>query len=152
MKNFNAARKERLQQEANRRRQELIEQRSLLVQNGKLSPDVITALKSIFFSYAGRDDGPSPSEPLLDIVTASRLWYRCGLMLSELAILAEKKAAETAGGAVYDTIISADDFVECMSSVVEEEEAVSSEAFEDGLATYEVRRQKWLLRAFIAIR
>lgn len=111
----------------------------MLVQNGKLSPGVITALKSIFFSYADREHCPYPSEPLLDIVTASRLWYRCGLMLSELAILAEEKATKTADGAIYDTIICADDFVECMSNMVEDEEAVSVETFEDGLATYEVR-------------
>jgi hypothetical protein len=138
VKNFNALRKEKLEQEANRRRQELVEQRSVLIQNGKLSKNVITVLKNIFFSYTGRDDGPSPSEPLLDVVTASRLWYRCGLMLTELAILAEEKAAETANGAVYDTIISADDFIECMSNMVEEEEAVSIEPSEDGVITFEV--------------
>ena len=140
VKNFNALRKERLEQEANRRRQELVEQRSVLIQNGKLSKNVITVLKNIFFSYTGRDDGPSPSEPLLDIVTASRLWYRCGLMLTELAILAEEKASETANGAVYDTIISADDFIECMSNMVEEEEAVSIESSEDGVITFEVSK------------
>ena len=60
-------------------------------------------------------------------------------MLSELAILAEEKAAETIEGAVHDTFISAEDYIECISSVVEEEEAVSVESFEVGPATYEVR-------------
>ena len=61
-------------------------------------------------------------------------------MLSELAILAEEKAAETANGAVYDTIISVDDFIECMSNMVEEEEAVSVETSEDDVITFEVSR------------
>lgn len=140
MKNFNSLRKERQEQKAILRRQELSERRSALVPNGKLSSAVITALKNIFFSYTNGDHSATSPEPLLDIVTASRLWYRCGLMLSELCILAEEKAAETLGGAVHDAIVSVDDFIECMSCVVEEEEAVSVESFEDGPSTYEVRQ------------
>lgn len=123
----------------NRRRQELTEQKSALIQNGKLSPAVVSVLRKIFCSYADRNEATYASEPLLDIVSASRLWYRCGLPLSELAILAEEKAADTIEGAVHDTFIRADDYIECISSVVEEEEAVSVESFEDGPATYEVR-------------
>lgn len=139
VKNFNNLRKQRLEQQASRRRQELAEQRSVVVQNGNLSSAVVSVLKDIFFSYAGRDDKPSSSEPLLDIVTASRLWYRSGLMLSELCILAEEKAAETLEGAVHDTIITADDYIDCMRSVVEEEEAVFVDTFEEGPPTFEVR-------------
>lgn len=150
VKNFNALRKERLDQEAIRRRQELAEQRSVLIQNDKLSPAVIAALKTIFFSYADRDEGTSSTEPLLDIVTASRLWYRSGLMLSELCILAEENAAETIEGAVHDAIICADDFIECINSAVEEEEAVFVETFEDGPASYEVRDRGDILTTAMA--
>ena len=139
VKNFNALRKKRQLQKANRRRQELEEQRNVLIRNGKLSPDLITVLKKIFFSYAGRDEDTPSSEPLLDVVTASRLWYRCGLMLSELCIIVEEKAAETIDGSVDGTFISAIDFIESVSNVVEEEETVSVETYEDGPPSFEVR-------------
>lgn len=139
VKNFNALRKQKLEQQASLRRQELTEQRSILIRDGQLSPAVIKVLKKIFFSYAGRSEDSPPSEPLLDILTASRLWYRCGLVLSELGMLADEKAA-AAEGAVRDIGISFDEFIECVKSVIEDEEAVFVDSLEEGPPSYEVRR------------
>ena len=128
---------------ANRRRRELAELSSTLVQDGKLSPHLKSVLRKIFFSYTSVDDTGTLPGTLLDMVTASRLWYASGLMLSDLRALVEAKVASKPGSALYDKMISADDFLECVDHVVQQDIA-STDSDESVLASCEVRRQSLL--------
>jgi hypothetical protein len=90
-------------------------QRSVLIRNGNLTPELVNALRVIYrYSSDLRLDNPCP-DVQLNRVEASRLWYRCGMKLSHLEKLLEKKLPPSNG-------ISFEDFLDILSSVIREEE------------------------------
>jgi hypothetical protein len=125
---FNSSRREREDEKANRCRQERAEKRALLIQNGMLSSRLKAVLKKIFFAYSSAKDKTASPEQLLGIVAASRLWYLSGLSLSELCSLVEKKVARLPCAAIYDNVVSVDDFLECINCAVKDDIAVSDQA------------------------
>jgi len=78
-------------------RRNLINERAVLIKNGKMTPKLRSVLASIFMQYssppagAGASSSASQAETLpvsyLKYTEAARLWYRCGLKLASLRTL-----------------------------------------------------------------
>jgi hypothetical protein len=106
-----------LQEKNERRRQKLQAERAVLIQGRALTPELTCALQLMFSWYAKEPQQALLSEnPQLNLVAASRLWYRCGMQLSLLDTLVNGKEAP-------DGSIHFKQFVDIVQSVVLDEES-----------------------------
>ena len=93
------------------RRQKLLSERSVLVRNGMLTPELVNVLREIY-----RHSSSNPYQNVqLNRVEASRLWYRCGMKLSHLDELLKTKIPPS-------NEICFEDFLENFIRVVQEED------------------------------
>jgi hypothetical protein len=83
--------KQAQQEKESRRRQEIMTQRSILIEAGMPTVALVKILQNIFTQYLS--DGRS----CLGYVEASRLWYRCGLKLSSLKDIFDSKTSNGNG-------------------------------------------------------
>jgi hypothetical protein len=83
----------------------LIAQRSILLGNGCTAPQVVDALGKIF-SFYSTGENALPDQVVLSRVEASRLWYRCGLKLSCLHAILEKKSPLMRNKVTFDDLLS----------------------------------------------
>jgi hypothetical protein len=97
-------------------RSKLAKQRSLMLENGELTADVVRILKSIFSLYSDdpmyKDDDDALTIP---VTRAARLWYRCGIKLSTLEQTMEGREG---------TSVLLDDFLSVIKAVVDEDDAM----------------------------
>lgn len=101
-----------------KRRKEISKQRSFLVCGSCPTKDLETALKSIFMLYK-KDDGSSGG---IDVISASRLWYRSCLKLSHLDEIVSKKVEEEK--CLYSQVsVSFQDFFSTICEILREDEA-----------------------------
>ena len=107
------------------RHTELGKQRQMLVRGGKPTERLETALRQVFSLY----EDPDQPETGLGVVVASRLWYRSGLKLKNLADLLERKAID-ANCLYADVFVLVDDFLEVVSAILTEDEIFFSEIFD----------------------
>jgi hypothetical protein len=93
-------------------------QRAGLIRDGSLTPKLVDVLRKIFcwFSVSWKPDNDDQAVRL-NRVEASRLWYRCGIKLSNLEQLLEAKSPPTSD-------VCFEDFLERLSSVVRAEDEV----------------------------
>lgn len=112
LQHFVSERKRSQYEEDELKRVALAQKRSLLIQKGRITPELEVVLTSIFSSYA-ETDIDEDGEILLDTVTASRLWYRCGMKLSGLESILEKNARSS---------LTMADFMEVITRIVQEDE------------------------------
>jgi hypothetical protein len=108
--------KQALKDRNDQRRQKLQAERAVLIKDRGLTPELTRALKLIFSWYSKEPQQALLSaNPQLNLVAASRLWYRCGIKLSLLdSILNEKGESENH--------VCFKDFVNILQSVVYDEE------------------------------
>ena len=100
------------------RRSSLVSQRSLLIRDSGLTPELDGILRDIFSWYASDCHGEPGSAGELSRVEASRLWYRCGLKLSALdATLAKKSPASST--------LNIDDFLQLVKKVIVEDSEIT---------------------------
>lgn len=112
LRSFSTDSKQAQQEKDMQRRKELASQRLVLIQNKKLAPGLVKILHEIFVRYSGSKE----QNTQLKHVEAVRLWYRCGLTLSNLdTLIQDKKKSQPIQ-------ICFDDFLEVLSSVIREEE------------------------------
>lgn len=94
----------------------LAKERLILIQDGKPTAKLISALKEVFMLYAGlspmcdTSDDDFETEKRLNRIMAARLWYRCGMKLSHLEVIFEEKSS-----------ISFQDFLDPITRVIEED-------------------------------
>lgn len=118
--------KQALKDKNEQRRKKLQKERAVLIKDDVLTPQLTETLKMIFSWYADEPEQAFHLEnPLLTVVKASRLWYRCGMKLSLLDTLLEEREDS-------DKNIYFKDFVDILERVIkdegnqEEEEDVNS--------------------------
>jgi hypothetical protein len=80
--------KQAQKEKESQRRQEIMSQRSVLIDAGMPTTALVKILRSIFTQYL------SDEQSCLGYVEASRLWYRCGLKLSSLKNILDNKASD----------------------------------------------------------
>jgi hypothetical protein len=93
----------------------LIAQRSILLRNGCTTPEVVVALGKIFSFYSAGENAV-PDQAVLSRVEASRLWYRCGLKLSCLHAILEKKSPPMRNKVTFD------DLLDLVNRVIQEDD------------------------------
>lgn len=98
------------------RRQELESHRSLLIVKGSLSPELIAVLLEIFSRYAANGGILDIATIQLTKIEASRLWYRCGMKLSSLNDILERKLQ---GG---EKMLVFQDFCSLLQRIVDDDE------------------------------
>eukprot|EP00521_Asterionellopsis_glacialis_P007185 CAMPEP_0195289262 /NCGR_PEP_ID=MMETSP0707-20130614/5611_1 /TAXON_ID=33640 /ORGANISM="Asterionellopsis glacialis, Strain CCMP134" /LENGTH=3115 /DNA_ID=CAMNT_0040349249 /DNA_START=115 /DNA_END=9462 /DNA_ORIENTATION=+ len=103
-------------------RRKLIMQRSVLIQSGKPTYELLNILKMIFGWYARKGSKLESGNMSLDPVAAFRLWYRCGMKLSTIQDLLEKKMAGGHNKGYSALSITLDDFLNLITQIVGEEE------------------------------
>jgi hypothetical protein len=100
---FHAAQRAAVEAKNQARRAGLAQEKSLLIQNGTITNRLREVLR-VIVSWYGNER--------LDHLAASRLWYRCGLRLSHLAVLLETRE-----------FVTVNDFLIIIEKIVEEEES-----------------------------
>jgi len=91
-----------------------------LMNNQRLTVDVKNVLHSIFSWYV-KDDQSSeyPLEPLrLRASVAARLWYKCGLKLSNLEAMVVSKSKESTASLDPNICVSFEDFLKAVELAV----------------------------------
>ena len=89
-------------------------ERGLMIEGGKLTPQAIGILKTIFSLYREGQVYREEDESLfIEVKRASRLWYRCGMKLSTI---------DDVIGRTGSNVISFSDFVEIFEKIVSEDE------------------------------
>ena len=102
-------------------RQRLADERSVLIRDGSMSPELRKVLEEIFLMYSDCDDTmeeDGKSAVTLTSALASRLWYRCGMKLASLENILEAKDDDEHTGNV-----TLEDFLGVIEKVVEEDAA-----------------------------
>jgi hypothetical protein len=84
--------KQAQKEKESKRRQEIMSQRSVLIEAGMPTPALVKTLRNIFTQYL------SDEQSCLGYVEASRLWYRCGLKLSSLKDIFYRKPSNSDDG------------------------------------------------------
>lgn len=115
------------------KRNALAEQKAQIIKDGKLTSKLIETLRKIFSMYSDDSDVDTacPNQIKLNSISASRLWYRCGISLSHLHSLLEPIPATMSLGEENTSekktrkFVTADDFINLITKVVEDEELVS---------------------------
>jgi len=115
---FHNAQKRARKEKDDLRRQTLSTQRSNLIQNKRITPQLYSVLQNIFSWYA-TEETPPGTEVTLDAISVSRLWYRCGMKLSHLRGVLDASCAERGGA---EPLVKASEFIEIVARVVAEEE------------------------------
>lgn len=113
--------RERLEQDEVKR-QQLLTQRGVLIDNGQPTAELISVLQTIFALYKTSDDKPI----VLPRTAAARLWYRCGMKLASLDKM-DKSAIAFA------------DFLDPIIQVIEEDERELQARIRDGSFTTTVQ-------------
>ena len=98
------------------KRGKLKSQRSLLIQDGLPSEELVLELRTIFSWYArSQNFNLQDNDMHLTRVEASRLWYRCGMKLSSLETLLQEKSPPS-------KVLRINDFLILVQKVIREEE------------------------------
>lgn len=98
------------------RRRELECDRSILICEGSLSPKLLVVLKAIFALYATNGNVLDGVGIRLTKIEATRLWYRCGIKLSNLEEILKNKPKEAERKIVFE------DFRILLQCIVEDDE------------------------------
>jgi hypothetical protein len=110
-------------------------ERSILIQNGQPSVRLKTVLKEIFMLYLNVDDNNLHNDEnlILSYPYAARLWYRCGMKISQLdSIIGE------------NNFVRFNDFMQVIQRVIDEDtmNKASDVVTGSGTATFEVSRNR----------
>jgi hypothetical protein len=89
-----------------------------MIRDGSLTPELVNVLRKVFCWYSVSWKPDNDDQVVrLNRVEASRLWYRCGMKLSDLEQLLEAKSPPTSD-------VCFEDFLERLSNVVRAEDEV----------------------------
>jgi hypothetical protein len=98
------------------KRGKLKSQRSLLIQDGLLTEELVLELRTVYSWYAKSQDFELQDDDMhLTRVEASRLWYRCGMKLSSLETLLQEKSPPS-------NVLRVNDFLNLVQRVIREED------------------------------
>ncbi len=98
------------------RRRELESDRSILIFQGSLSLELVAVLRDIFSRYAANGSIQDGRSIQLTKIEATRLWYRCGIKLSNLEEILKNKPREA------ERKINFEDFRILLQRIVEDDE------------------------------
>lgn len=109
------------------KRQEILRRKEILIKNGCLTTELVHVLMHIFSWYQDcqehNDIVDKDSGMKLNLLEASRLWYRCGIHLSGLMALVKARKEAADSQSTTDAIfVHSKDFIDVIRQIVADEE------------------------------
>lgn len=109
------------EKKATLRLQQLAASRAILIDRGEPTPRLVKALENIFASYESHNASIPSGDVKLDMLQASRLWYRFGFNLENLFALVESRPSKTLS--LHETTVSFQDFLLTIKGLIHEDES-----------------------------